>query len=525
MGSINRGLTMHLSKKSLEFARSHIQRFYTSDFFPSLDVLDALWADWDEVVKSLSGKPIQELGRLPLSMQAPKARGGYRVVHDPNPLDSLAYAAIAYTLAPYIDTRREKLGDRVFSYKLSVNERGDFFDEGHNGFQSYTSKSFELAKNFDYVLITDIAAFYNQIYLHRLQSAIELCDSKLATISSAVEEFMLNLNERVSIGIPVGPAPSIILAETALLDVDQWIQHRGCDYVRYVDDFRIFSNSELELETILQDLVGYLYKNHRLTLSSEKTFILPSAELIDRYLDSPDSRERAVIHANIAQSIASQTSLAFRTAYVENPPSWDKLTSEERSQLLNSMMDSILGHDSLDLGLARHLLRRAKHARLRAIIAPLLDNIEFFSPVFRDVCLYLDSVMNEAAINRNLDRFEKIIAKPSIITKSSFCSMWLRWLITRHQAYSQSQVVRDFVVGELKPLRFQADYARLFAHESWVKEHRSNWQQFGALDRWSLLLAASVLGVRERTVWMNQVLRSSEDLIDRAIARYVLSFR
>lgn len=513
---------MQLSKKSLEFARNHIQRFYTSDFFPSSNVLEALWADWDEVSKSLSNNPIQKLGRLPLSMQAPKARGGYRVVHDPNPLDSLAYTAIAYTLSPYIESRRVNLGDRVFSYRLNVNDQGNFFDEEHNGFSAYTLRSFELSQSFNYVLIADIVAFYNQIYLHRLQSAIELCDSSLTDISSAVEEFMLNLNERVSIGIPVGPAPSIILAETALLDVDQWIYQRGFEYVRYVDDFRIFSNSELELETLLQDLVGYLYKNHRLTLSSEKTSILPSEVLIERYLDSPEVRERSIIHANIAQSIASQTSLAFRTAYAENPPSWNKLSSEERSQLLNSLMDGILGQDSLNLGLARHLLRRAKHARLRAILPPLLDNIEFFSPVFRDVCLYLDHVMNESAIYTNLDRFERIITKPSIVTKSSFCVMWLRWLVTRHQAYSKSKIVHDFVVGDSTPLRFQADYARLFSQESWVKEHRSSWQQFGTLDRWSLLLTASVLGVRERTVWMNQVLRS-EDPIDRAIARYILS--
>ena len=105
---------MKLSKDSLEFARNHILRFYTSDFFPSSNVLDALWADWDEVIRSLSETPIQELGRLPLSMQAPKAKGGYRVVHDPNPLDSLAYTAIAYTLAPHIEARRRDLGDRVF---------------------------------------------------------------------------------------------------------------------------------------------------------------------------------------------------------------------------------------------------------------------------------------------------------------------------------------------------------------------------------------------------------------------------
>ncbi|MHC5733154.1 MAG: hypothetical protein ACYTXY_55830, partial [Nostoc sp.] len=90
---------------------NHIQRFYTYDFFPSSEVLNALWADWDEIQKFFSSESIQELGHPPLIMQAPKARGGYRIVHDPNPFDSLAYTAIAHTLAPYIESRRENLGD------------------------------------------------------------------------------------------------------------------------------------------------------------------------------------------------------------------------------------------------------------------------------------------------------------------------------------------------------------------------------------------------------------------------------
>ena len=513
---------MKLTVESLEFAKNHIKSFYTSDFFPSSEVLNALWADWDEVQKILSSKSINELGRPPLVMQAPKAKGGYRIVHDPNPFDALAYTAIAYTLVPEIEARREKLGDRVYSYKLNLNSRGNFFDESHNGFQHYSNKSFELANSFDYVLVADIASFYNSIYLHRLQSAIELCDSRLTSISSAVEEFMLNLNERVSIGIPVGPAPSIILAETALLDVDQWLQQRGFEYVRYVDDFRIYSNSKLDLETLLQDLVGYLYTSHRLALASEKTFILSSDMLIEQYLDSPESRERSVIHANIAQSIASETSIAFCTSFTEEPPSWIELSNDDKSKLLKELLQSIIQQKHIDLGLARHLLRRAKHARLRSIVTPLLDNIEFFAPVFRDVCLYLDHVMNNESISRNLDRFENIIRHQSIITRGSFCSMWLRWLLTRKEGYSESQIVRDFIMREAKSIRFQADHSRLFGYESWVKEHRSNWQQLGTSERWSLLLSASILGVRERSVWMNQVLRS-EDPIDRAIARYVLS--
>ena len=81
--------------------------------------------------------------------------------------------------------------------------------------------------HYDYVLLTDITDFYNQVYLRRLQNSIESCSNDLSEISRTIEKFLTMINNSMSKGIPVGPAASIILAEASLIDVDQFIQNNG----------------------------------------------------------------------------------------------------------------------------------------------------------------------------------------------------------------------------------------------------------------------------------------------------------
>src|SRR5262249_43699154 len=184
---------------------------------------------------------------------------------------SLIYTALTYKVADAIESRRVEVDRSVAcSYRIKTTPGGYFF---HNdkGYESFFNKCFELNNRYSYVLATDINNFYNSIYLHRLQNPIESCDPNLEEVSKAIEDFLLSLNNGPSIGIPVGPAPSIVMAEALMIDVDEFILDKEIQYVRYVDDLRLFSNSLNELRMLLADLTHYLYNVHRLTLSSSKT--------------------------------------------------------------------------------------------------------------------------------------------------------------------------------------------------------------------------------------------------------------
>ena len=54
-------------------------------------------------------------------------------------------------------------------------------------------------------------------------------------------------------------------------------QDRSFSHTRYVDDFRIFSNSQVDLKSLLENLTVYLYEQHRLTIATEKTKIVLEA--------------------------------------------------------------------------------------------------------------------------------------------------------------------------------------------------------------------------------------------------------
>ena len=95
-------------------------------------------------------------------------------------------------------------------------------------------------------------------------------------LADDLEDFLTRLNGGVSRGVPVGPVASVIMAEAVLMDVDAFLIERGVSHTRYVDDFRIFSNSREDLRKLLSELILYLHSNHRLVLSSDKTEILPT---------------------------------------------------------------------------------------------------------------------------------------------------------------------------------------------------------------------------------------------------------
>ena len=75
----------------------------------------------------------------------------------------------------------------------------------------------------------------------------------------------MNMNQKASQGLPVGPAASIILAEAVLTDVDRFIVQKGLSHTRYVDDFRVYGDSRNALLDLLREVALYLHTIHRLS--------------------------------------------------------------------------------------------------------------------------------------------------------------------------------------------------------------------------------------------------------------------
>jgi hypothetical protein len=73
-------------------------------------------------------------------------------------------------------------------------------------FETFRAKSLYVAADRGgYVLMTDIADFFQRIYLHRFENAIDVATSK-RDHARALTKLLPGWNQSVSYGLPVGPA-------------------------------------------------------------------------------------------------------------------------------------------------------------------------------------------------------------------------------------------------------------------------------------------------------------------------------
>lgn len=426
---------MKLTEASIEFAKNHISKYWDSDFFPKSDVFDNLWTVWTSIKNFLLNNDVLDLDTtIPQVYAVPKQKGGYRIVHRLEPINAIMYTALAYMVAEKIELKRIPKEEKVAcSYRIKITEEGDFF-ENRSFYSDFYDKSIELANKYKYVLKTDITDFYNQIYIHRLQNVIETVDSSFGDISNTIEKFILKINSNSSKGIPVGPAASIVFSEALMIDVDNFIVNKGLPFTRYVDDIRIFANDKDKLVKFLEEFSIYLYEQHRLNLSSPKTEILKNMDFLQQEINIPEKIESQERHKRLRELAAEIDELfGYKNDYIEDMNLEIFSVEEQKNikhQIFKELLDSQINSGKMDLGLVRHILKQAKQSRCRIILPSILNNFAFFIPAIREVCLYLDVVLNGESIKKNKEMILTILNNLEIMNLS-FVKYWIDWLVMK----------------------------------------------------------------------------------------------
>jgi hypothetical protein len=501
-----------LTEQSLEFARDHIRKFYDSDFFPKPIEFEALWHQWDDVKKELTSKNIAKLWvTSPRAMTIAKPKAGFRVVHQLEPLDALVYTALASHVAPSVEAARMPADLHIAcSYRFQIAD-GSYF-AGGSGWSNFTTKTEQLAEQSSYILVTDITDFYNQIYLHRLNNGIESADSSLKPTADDIEKFLSTLNGKSSQGVPVGPAASIVMAEAVLIDVDVFLRDQGVAHTRYVDDFRIFSDSPRELQKVLERLTLYLYENHRLTLSTEKTLLMEAKAYVKEHLHNTYAEEKIKLLATL------EVVNPYTNEVEEIEVEIDDDEELQKAQL-KAAIENILKYEHLDLGLARSVIRTARRNNISAIASHILIAFDYFVPVVNDVALYLYEVTDDSLAVELLPLLEYIIDAASL--DSELVRFWIEWYVAQYPTYMASPKLHGFVFGGAN-IENQAVAAITTKNIAWVRDHKASVYNLGGWARRSILNAARVLPSDEREHWLKLFINNSPVILDRWVAKWVL---
>lgn len=188
------------------------------------------------------------------------------------PIDTITYLAQVLMYADVIEKHRvEKRHKVVFSYRFKPKS-GYLFDPKYNftSFQSHVSEK-QKSGRVKVLVKCDISNFYDRLNLHRLESTLLSLpiDKKLVKLTNELLLFWAN---RDSYSLPIGGNASRILAEAALISVDDYLRSLKVQFCRFVDDYRLFAPDAKTAHAWLTILVERLYLEG-LTINPAKTVI------------------------------------------------------------------------------------------------------------------------------------------------------------------------------------------------------------------------------------------------------------
>lgn len=513
---------MKLSEESIEFAKKHINKYYDSDFFPKSKIFDNLWMVWPQIKNYLTNVDISDIDTtIPKTFAARKSRGGYRIVHRLEPINAIVYTALAYMIARKIESARMPKELKIAcSYRICISDDGDFFEK-KNCYTDFNDKSKELSKKYQYVLQTDITDFYNQIYVHRLQNAIETADASLFEISNEIERFILKINSNTSKGIPVGPAASIVFSEALMIDIDNFISNKGFEFTRYVDDIRIFSQEKKDLDKLLEELTTYLYEQHRLNLSSSKTYIYNISEFISKEINNPEEIEIQEQH-KLLVDFAEEFSIlmGYENNFIDELQLQDLPNENQlkiKYQVLKDLLDKLVQTNKFDLGLIRHILKQARIRRCRNILPILLNNFHFFIPVIREVCLYLDCVLTKETIENNKELIHQIL-NDSELMNLSFVKYWINWLVIQKINLFDKIYFKSFFNNLDYYWKIKENIA--LRNITYINSLKINYDNFDIWTRLVILQGIKLLPIAEKKAFLasrQNGMKKSEEFLIKAV--------
>jgi len=222
--------------------------------------------------------------------------GGYRAfkISDPKPRDihkasvrdRLLHHAIYRVLYPFFD--RTFIAD---SYSCRV---GKGTHKALNRFRSFAWRVGRNNARTVWVLKCDIRKFFASIDHGML---MEILKSRIADpeIIGLLREVIESFSSTApGVGLPLGNLTSQLLVNVYMNEFDQFVKHelRAEYYIRYADDFVIFSPNRAWIEAILPEISNFLTNRLRLTLHPKKVFLKTLASGVDflGWVHFPDHR-------------------------------------------------------------------------------------------------------------------------------------------------------------------------------------------------------------------------------------------
>ena len=183
-------------------------------------------------------------------------------------------------------------------------------------------------------------------------------------------------------------------------------------------------------------------------------------------------------------------------------------------------MDEVVAREKLDLGMARHVLRKCRRYRIRAIIPQVLQNFSFFAPVISDVVTYLRRVASERWINANVDEVVRVYREEAAI-ELPYLRMWFDEFVATKAAFLANPEVR-VAVGHSPSFAARSSAAITLNDAAWFRAQRYNLDNVGAWDRRQIMRSSLAVGRDERRAWLLGIQNNFDQVLEGAVIRWLM---
>lgn len=497
---------MLLESASISWAINFIQSHSDGDLFPKILEIDAIQEMANEFVNESEGDKLPSPSLKPGSCRRfiiPKGKLEYRQATQLDPQDSIILSALIHQYGQGIEDRRLPR-TQVFSYRFDPDIQLGLY-ASRNAWNDFWETAQKKSEENQFILYCDIVDFYNQIYHHIVEN--QLISSGFPNQAT---KWIISLLESttvgVSRGIPVGPHAVHLIAECAMIPIDNCLVAQGIDFIRFADDIVIFCDSESSAKKLLFSLASTLDKQQRLTIQKHKTKIWNSENFnnwcTDMIEDRPISDDEDMVLHIIKNYSGSNpyTTISYNEISQDD---WQAISSE----LIRDIIQEYIQQDEVDYIHLRWFYRRLTQIGHPGAIDISLEEIAKLDPCFANICTYLASVESvekekwieigekllkllESDEVRGNEYFRLSIL--SLFTKNNYINHFSR-LANKYQS-SEPFVRREILLAAKQNLAFD-----------WLRDYKESYQTMDAWQKIAYIYGMSGFPDDEKKYFLNNL--------------------
>lgn len=411
------------------------------------------------------------------------------------------FLSIVFEYADIVESARIPTEENiVFSCRFRPTSEGIFNKEiGYSNWREETKKRAN-TRHCQFIVSCDIAAFYDRLNIHRIESTLRSIgvDPRLVTKTN---DLLLFWSKRDSYGIPIGNVASRILAEAALIDIDQYLISQGIVFTRYVDDYRLFAPSLLIAQEWMNKLTTRLFRDG-LMLNTGKTQIRKVEQETDTEQDEIALDEPEKVLKVITKLTGGYNRIArkFIMPAAQKHAAFSEIDIDKELSLLETQ--SIFEFSGIQKVVIAALVQKRFNSLKK--IATVCVNYLYGLDYFIDMLIQNADFIPENERNNIADTYSELIESGELYSFEWHCASVAKLL--SHPRYFRKKAL---ILIFKSPAKDVSTYASMIALEGLTSQlTRSEFltirEYFDRSDEWErrrLLSLAVTLPYEERKAW------------------------